>query len=98
MKSVQIFNFLERIGCEDMPIILVGDFNVNVKNNNNAEFVEFMKDTLELDVFSDLSQGTTRSNSCINMVFGQNLDNLSCMNYILYFRYHRPFLSTKNLT
>jgi hypothetical protein len=39
------FNFLPRRGSEDMPIILTGDFNVNVKGNYNAELVEFMKDT-----------------------------------------------------
>jgi hypothetical protein len=32
-------------------------------------------------------QGTTRSNSCIDMVFGRNVDNLSCMNYVSYFSY-----------
>jgi hypothetical protein len=47
-----------------------GDFNVNVKDNYSAKLVQFMKDTFELDVLSDLSQGTTRSNSCIEMVFG----------------------------
>jgi hypothetical protein len=46
-----------------MPIILAGDFNVNVKDNYNAELVEFMKYTLGFEVLSDLSQGTTRSNS-----------------------------------
>jgi hypothetical protein len=49
--------------------------------------------TFELDVLSDFSQGTTRSNSCIDMVFGRNVDHLSCMNYISYFSYHRPILS-----
>jgi hypothetical protein len=52
-----------RRGSEDMPIILAGDFNVNVKDNYNAELVDFMKDTFKLKVLSDLSQGTTRSNS-----------------------------------
>jgi hypothetical protein len=61
-----------------------------------AVLVEFMKDTFELDVLSDLSQGTTRSNSCIDMVFGRNADNLSCMNYVPYFRCHRPILSRTN--
>jgi hypothetical protein len=61
-------NFLETIDCEDVPIILAGNFNVNMKDNYNAELVEFMKDTFELDILSDLSQGTTRSNSCIDMV------------------------------
>jgi hypothetical protein len=51
--------FLARRGCEDMPVILAGDFNVNVKDNFNTELVEFMKDVFELDILSNLSQGTT---------------------------------------
>jgi hypothetical protein len=51
-----------------------------------------MKDSIELDVLSNLSQGTTTSNPCIDMLFGWNVDNLSCMNYISYFSYHRPIL------
>jgi hypothetical protein len=70
-----MFQFLARRGCEDMPIIFVGDFNVNVKDNYNAKLVELMKDTFKLDVLSDLSQGTTRSNSYIDMIFGRNVDN-----------------------
>jgi hypothetical protein len=50
-----MFKFLARRGCEHMPIILAGDFNVNVKDNYNAELVEFMKDTFELDILSDIS-------------------------------------------
>jgi hypothetical protein len=55
-----------------------------------------MKVIFELDIPSDLSQGTTRSNSCIDMVFGRNVDNLSCINYVSYFSYHRPILTTTN--
>jgi hypothetical protein len=88
-----MFKFLARRCCEDMPVILAAEFNVNVKDNYNAELVEFMEDTFELDVLSDLSQGTTGSNSCIDMVFGRNVANLSCMNYVSYFSYHRPILS-----
>jgi hypothetical protein len=61
-KLCKVFKFLAR-SCEDMPIILVGDFNVNVKDNYNAKLVEFMKDTFEFVVFSDLSREMTRSNS-----------------------------------
>jgi hypothetical protein len=66
----KMFKFLATRGCEDMPVIVAGDFNVNVKDNYNAELVEFTKDSFELDVLSDLSQGTTRSNSCISVVCG----------------------------
>jgi hypothetical protein len=88
-----MFKFLARRVCENMPIILVGDFNVNVKDNYNAELVEFMKDTAEFDILLDLSQDT-RSNSCIDMVFGQNMDSLSCMNYVSYFSYNRSIFLT----
>jgi hypothetical protein len=79
-----------------MPIILAGDFNINVKDNYNAELVEFMKDAFELDVLLDLSQEMNRSNSCNDTVFGRNVDNLACMNYVSYFSYHRPILSRTN--
>jgi hypothetical protein len=58
-EKCKMFKFLARRGCEDMPIILAGDFNINVKDNYNAELVEFVKDTFEPDVLSNLSQGTT---------------------------------------
>jgi hypothetical protein len=77
-----------------MPIILARDFNVNLEDNYNAELVDFIKNTFEFNVLSDLSQGTTRSNSCIDMAFGQNVDNLSCINYVSYFSYDRPILGT----
>jgi hypothetical protein len=61
----KMLKFLARRGCEDMPVLLSGDFNINVKDNYNAELVESMKDTFELDVLSDLSQGKTGSNSSL---------------------------------
>jgi hypothetical protein len=66
-KNVQNVTFLARKGSEDMPIILAGDFNISMKDNYDVEFV---KDTFELVFLSDLSQGMTRSNSCIDVVFG----------------------------
>jgi endonuclease/exonuclease/phosphatase (EEP) superfamily protein YafD len=82
--------------CEDMPIIFAGDFNDNVKNNYNSEHVEFIKGTFELYVLSDISQGTAGSNSCIDTVFGRNVDNLSCLKHVSFFSYHRPILSRTN--
>jgi hypothetical protein len=60
--------YFARIGCEDMPIKFAGDFDVNMKDNYDTELVKFMKDTFELDVLSDFSRRTTRSNSCSDMV------------------------------
>jgi hypothetical protein len=58
-KVHKLLKFLASRSCEDMPIILAGDFKANMKDNYNVEIVEFLKDTFELDVVTDLSQGTT---------------------------------------
>jgi hypothetical protein len=55
-KVCNMFKFLARRGCEDMPVILAGDFNVNVKDNYNAELAEFMKYSFKLDILSDLKE------------------------------------------
>jgi hypothetical protein len=52
-----------------------------------------MQDTFGLYLLSDLKEDTTRSNSCIDMVFGRNVDCVTCMNYVSYFSYHRPIIS-----
>jgi hypothetical protein len=87
-KVCKIFKFLLRRSCEDIPIILAVNFN--------AEIVDFMEDIFELDILSDHSQGTTRSNFCIDMVFRRNVDNLSCTNYVSYLSCHRYILSRNN--
>jgi hypothetical protein len=69
-KICKMFKFLARRSCEDMAVILAGDFNASVKDNHEAELAGCIKDTFELDVLSDISQGTTRSNSCIDVAFG----------------------------
>jgi hypothetical protein len=32
-KVCRMFKFLARRGCEDMPVILTADFNINMKDN-----------------------------------------------------------------
>jgi hypothetical protein len=51
-----------------------------------------MQDTFGLDLLSDLKEDTSRSNSYIDMVFGRNVDRLTCIKYVSYFSYHRPIL------
>jgi hypothetical protein len=54
-----MFKFFSWRGREDMPIILAGVFNVNVKDIYNTKLVEFMKDTFELEVLSGRRQDGT---------------------------------------
>jgi endonuclease/exonuclease/phosphatase family metal-dependent hydrolase len=51
-----------------IPIILAGDFNIDLKKENET-FVTYMEETLGLKLMSNPQCSTTRSKSCIDMVF-----------------------------
>lgn len=77
---------------QEVPIIVVGDFNVDVSKEENAGFIQFMN-CLELQLVSDPSQPTTLGGSCIDMVFAtKNLD-LPTKRFVTYFSYHRPLFT-----
>jgi endonuclease/exonuclease/phosphatase (EEP) superfamily protein YafD len=84
-------------GRNTIPIILAGDFNTELKKENET-FVTDMEETFSLNLMSNPQCSTTRSKSCIDMVLARNVDNLKHANYITYFSYHRPILSITNST
>nr|XP_029713677.1 uncharacterized protein LOC109418586 [Aedes albopictus] len=52
-----------------MPIIVTGDFNIDVSKEENIEFVDFMKQYLHLELATDPSQATTLGGSCLDLIF-----------------------------
>ena len=76
-----------------IPIILTGDFNLDIFNHDNENFLEFMRNDFGLHLSSDKSP-TTLGGSCIDMVFTRYINNIHCQKYISYFSYHKPILAT----
>jgi hypothetical protein len=72
-------------GRNTIPIILDGDFNIELKKKENETSVINMEEIFGLK-------------SCIDMVFARNVDNPKCANYITYFSYYKPILSVTNST
>jgi hypothetical protein len=81
-----------------IPIILAGHSNIELKKKENETFVTDTEETFGLNLMSNPQSSTTRSKSCIDMVFARNVHNLKCAIYITYFSYHRPILSISNST
>lgn len=75
-----------------MPLIITGDFNIDVLKQENAEFIDFMLKYLRLNLASDATQATTFGGSCIDLTFTRNVQ-AECKRYCSYFSYHRPILS-----
>jgi hypothetical protein len=94
-KFSEEYSIMPEEGHSTIPIILAGDFSIDLKKENET-FVTYMDETFGLKLMSNPQCSTTRSKSCIDMVFARNVDNLKCANYITYFSYHRPILSVTN--
>jgi hypothetical protein len=97
-KFTEVFSIIAEEGCNTIPIILAGDLNIGLKKKSDETFVTLMEETFGLKLMSNPQCSTTRSKSCIDMVFARNVNNLKCANYITYFSNHRPIMSITNST
>jgi endonuclease/exonuclease/phosphatase (EEP) superfamily protein YafD len=89
-SKAKVFNVVKQFGYYKIPIILAGDFNIDMKNKS---FIAFMKDTFDMELNNDALEATTRNGSCIDGVFSRGFSALQTQNYISYFSHHRPLLS-----
>lgn len=80
----------------NMPIVVTGDFNIDVAKPENTEFVDFMKKFLKLDLATDTTQATTLGGTCLDLTFVRNIRAI-CKRYCSYFSYHRPMLAILEL-
>ena len=49
-------------------------FNIDISKQENVEFVTFMEEYMKLRLLSTPSQATTLGGTCIDLVFGKNID------------------------
>ncbi|GBM34258.1 hypothetical protein AVEN_37077-1 [Araneus ventricosus] len=73
---------------KDIPIIVMGDFNVDVKRNEKA--FGFKKKHLDLNMVPT-NYPSILGNSYIDSSFTRNISP-ELLNYACYFSYHRPIL------
>ncbi|GBM13838.1 hypothetical protein AVEN_189371-1, partial [Araneus ventricosus] len=75
---------------KDVPIIVMGDFNVDVKRNEKA--FGFMKKHLDLNMVPT-NYPSILGNSYNDSTFTRNISP-ELLNYACYFSNHRPILHT----
>jgi len=92
-KVVGLFKSIDKHQLSTIPIILGGDFNVDLKSAEGVEFIHFMQDNWQLELNNDPAISTTRGNIYIDAVFTRHVEHLQTMNFISYFSYHKPLLS-----
>lgn len=77
----------------ELPMIMSGDFNVNLAKPEAQPLIDFLQDKFQLTLNSDRMISTTRSGTTIDAVFCRYLDGLKSRTYITYFSYHKPLVS-----
>ncbi|XP_037558151.1 uncharacterized protein LOC119435325 [Dermacentor silvarum] len=78
---------------ENAPVIITGDFNVNVLRRENEWLLAFLDAELGLRLLSDVTQPTTRNNTCLDLVFGKGIPSrVHCVTFPTYFSDHKPVL------
>nr|XP_029717147.1 uncharacterized protein LOC115260349 [Aedes albopictus] len=76
----------------EVPMVVTGNFGIDISMEENLEFVDFMKKYLRFDLASDPAQATTERGSCEDLTFTRNVkcETKRCYSYFLH---HRPMLT-----
>ena len=77
----------------ETPILLCGDFNMDIMQNKS--FVNFMKSKFNLECISYVSKSL--GNRCIDLTFTRNI-SVQTLTFVSYFSYHRPVFNRLILT
>ncbi|KAL1484475.1 hypothetical protein MTO96_032554 [Rhipicephalus appendiculatus] len=93
-----VMNFLlqnlRAVCLQDVPVIVTGDFNVNVPRCENQWLVMFLDAELGLRLLSDVTQPTTHNTTCLDIVFGKGVaSGVQCVPLPTYFSDHKAVLA-----
>lgn len=73
-----------------MPLIITGDFNLDMLKQENKQFLDFMRERFIVEFVQ--TTPTTLGGTCLDLMLVGNADATS-KPFISYFSYHRPIIS-----
>ena len=73
------------------PMLIGGDFNLNLKIVENVKFLEFVVNKWGLTLQNDIHESTTLKNSTIDLILSRET-RCTLKLYITYFSYHKAIL------
>ena len=77
-----------------IPLILVGDFNVNFNTEIGNSIITFLETEWNLQMSNNKTLPTTRNQTCIDAIFSRNVGHIETFRYVSYFSHHRLLLSS----
>ena len=70
------------------PLLVCGDFNVNLRTKENHELIHFMEINFGLKLNTKIEESMKIKNSCIDLFLVRYI-NLNLNHCISYFKYHK---------
>ena len=65
-KLKGMFEVLKKYNNHDLPMIVGGDLNLDLRRSHGTEFIEFMRTELGLELSNDLATSTSRNSTYID--------------------------------
>ena len=75
-----------------LPMVVTGDFNIDVSKRENVDFIKFMSEHFQLSLATNVRQTTTNLGTVLDLTFIRGIQ-ANVTRYVSYFSYHRPMLS-----
>jgi len=94
IKLKGLFMFIDELKLYDLPIVLCGDFNVDLRSEEGQRLCQFMRECFSCELSNSIDISTTRNMICIDGVFTRNVCEVRTRAYISYYSHHRPLLTT----
>lgn len=79
-----------------IPMIMVGDFNVDFSLYESQPIIDFLNDEFNLRINNSTFESQTGHEPTIDAAFSRNLQQLESKIYVSYFSYHKPIVSFIN--
>lgn len=95
-KLKGLFDHVDEERLYELPIIVGGDFNtiLEAEDKFGKNIVTFMKQNFDLDLTNNPAVATTRGGTCIDGVFSRYVPNIHTRDYVSYFSYHKPLVTS----
>ena len=75
-RTVELYTTIQNMltGCKNVPVIIIGDFNINTPRNNKTPLCNYMKTKYNCNQY--VKESTTKYDTTIDLAFS-NIQNLT---------------------
>ncbi|KAG0430694.1 hypothetical protein HPB47_022464 [Ixodes persulcatus] len=79
-------------GHHTMPLLVLGEFKVNVRGGHNQWLIEHMRSQYGLTLCTDTNKATSHNGTTIGLILSRLVHSIQTAAYVAYFTLHRSLM------